>query len=200
MLNVSKSGDIDVSTVNLQDALPVHCMQPIQDVFAEIANVGSVVTDKDGIPITRISNSCDFCKLILGSTEGRQRCFSSWKELAETEDTETTFISCHAGLQYAKAKIKIKSELVASLISGQFYTQSPNIEDERKRVERLAKEYQINPSLLLQAAQEIPLFEHNKPKDLEKWLARVADTFEDISTERADMMLRLQTISEVSAF
>ncbi len=199
MLGGSIDEDIDISASNLQEALPIHCMQPIQDVFAEIAEVGSVVTDKDGNPITRISNSCDFCKLILGSAEGRQGCFSSWKELAEAEGTDTEFRHCHAGLEYARAKIEVKGELVASLVSGQFYTAPPDAEEERKRVEKLAKKCQINPSLLLQAAQEIHLFESSKPKDLEKWLARVADTFVDISTERADMMLRLQTISEVSA-
>ena len=55
----------DIST----EVLPLHCMQPVQNVFAEIAEVGAVTTDTNGQPLTQISNSCDFCKLILGSEE-----------------------------------------------------------------------------------------------------------------------------------
>jgi hypothetical protein len=40
------------------DILPLHWVQPIQQVFAEIAQVGS---------LTDISNSCTFCNLILES-------------------------------------------------------------------------------------------------------------------------------------
>lgn len=58
------------------DILPLHCMQPVQDVFAEIAQVGAVTADKKGQPLTKISNSCDFCKLILGSDEGHQACIN----------------------------------------------------------------------------------------------------------------------------
>ena len=61
------------------DALPLHCMQPVQDVFAEIAEVGSVTAGVDGRPLTRVSNSCDFCKLIMGSEDGRQACIESWR-------------------------------------------------------------------------------------------------------------------------
>ena len=92
----------------LVDALPVHCMQPIQDVFAEIAQVGSVITDKDGTPITKISNACDFCKLILGSEEGRQACHQSWKKLVDQKENAPEFTTCHAGLEYARARIEIK--------------------------------------------------------------------------------------------
>ena len=74
--------DVPVSV----DVLPLHCVQPVQDVFAEIAELGAVTTDKSGMPLTRISNSCDFCKLILGSDEGRQACINSWGKLAEQKD------------------------------------------------------------------------------------------------------------------
>ena len=41
------------------EILPVHCIGVVQDVFADIVNVGSVTTDLDGQPITEISNSCE---------------------------------------------------------------------------------------------------------------------------------------------
>ena len=61
--------------------LPLHCVAPIQRVFAEIAGVGAVTTAPDGQPLTEISNSCAFCDLMLASPSGRQACIASWRRL-----------------------------------------------------------------------------------------------------------------------
>ena len=188
----------EVSPGDFFEALPIHCMQPMQDVFAEIADVGSVITDKEGMPLTRISNSCDFCKLILGSTEGRKKCFASWKSIAEHDDASLEFLSCHAGLQYARGSINLDGEMIASLIGGQFYAETPDQEEEAKKIRKLAKKYQISPDLLEQAAQDISVCDKEQQKKLGAWLQRIADTFGEISGERADLMFRLKKISEVS--
>ena len=198
LLSGEKTDDNMVSPDDFFEALPVHCMQPIQDVFAEIADVGSVVTDKEGFPLTRISNSCDFCKLILGSTEGRKSCFASWKGIAENENEKPEFVQCHAGLLYARGKIEVQGELIASLIAGQFYAEEPDPDEETRRVETLARKYDINSDLLKAAAADISLGKKGEVDRLGAWLQRIADTFGEISGERADLMARLKKISEVT--
>jgi excisionase family DNA binding protein len=182
------------------DVLPLHCMQPVQDVFAEIAEVGSVTTDKVGKPLTHISNSCGFCKLILGSEEGHQACVDSWRKLAEQKDAAPEFIPCHAGLQYARARIEVNGSLIALLIAGQFHITAPTPEEVKKRIHELARKFSIDETLLAQAAQQIPELEARKVPELSKWLEKVAHTFEQISAERADLMCRLQQIAEMSVF
>ncbi len=186
----------EVVTEELFDALPTHCMQPLQDVFAEIANVGSIITDVVGQPLTRVSNSCDFCKLILGSTEGRQACFDSWKKMIEAEQDEPTFARCHAGLQYVTAPIEMQGEFVASLFAGQFYLDAPMPDEERARIRDLAVKYKISPSLLEQAAKDIRYLRLHRKHELERWLERIANTFGDISEERAMLLQRLKQFSE----
>lgn len=182
------------------DVLPLHCMQPVQDVFAEIAEVGAVTTDKYGMPVTRISNSCDFCKLILGSESGREACVKSWKHLVEKDDAAPQFIACHAGLQYARARIEVRGTLIAMLISGQFYAQTPDPGEETSRIRRLAQAYDIDEALLAQAAQRISVLDERKVPQIGKWLEKVAHTFEQISTERSDLMSRLRQIAVMSVF
>lgn len=182
------------------DVLPLHCMQPVQDVFAEIAQVGSVTTDKDGKPLTHISNSCGFCKLILGSEEGRQACVDSWRRLVEQKDAAPEFIPCHAGLQYARARIEVNGSLIALLIAGQFHIIAPTPGEEKNRIHELARKFSIDETLLAQAAQQIPVLDARKVPELSNWLEKVAHTFEQISTERADLMCRLRQISEMSVF
>lgn len=187
------------STVSTE-VLPLNCMQPIQDVFAEIAGAGAVTTDENGQPLTRISNSCDFCKLILGSEGGRQKCITAWRKLAEQKDAAPEFISCHAGLQYARARIEVNGTLIAVLIAGQFYISPPSPQEEKKRVDQLAKTYSIDATLLAQAAQQIQVLEARKVSQLSHWLEEVANTFEQISSERADLMSRLKQIAVMSDF
>ena len=188
----------EVSTDDFFEALPIHCMQPMQDVFAEISGVGSVITDMDGLPLTRISHSCDFCKLVLGSTEGRKACFGSWREIAAQAEDGADFVQCHAGLKYANGHIEANGEMVASLVAGQFYNEKPDPEEERARVRGIAEKFGINPDLLVQAAQDIPVCGPERQGRLGVWLQRIADTFSEISGERADLMARLKRISEVS--
>src|SRR6476659_8031903 len=64
------------------DDLPIHCVQMIQNVFSEIAQVAAVTTGADGQPLTGFSSSCAFCNLILSSEKGREGCVASWRRLS----------------------------------------------------------------------------------------------------------------------
>ncbi len=188
------SRDTAVST----DVLPLHCMQPVQDVFAEIAGIGAVTTSPAGQPLTRVSNLCEFCKLILGSEKGRQACTASWKKLAEQRYAAPEFVSCHAGLQYARAPIEVNGALIAMLIAGQMHAKAPSPEDEKRRIRLLAQTYSIDEAVLEQAAGTVPTLDDRSISQLTKWLQDVAGTFEQISSERADLMSRLRQIAEMS--
>jgi len=156
-------------------ALPLHCIQPMQDVFAEIAEIGSVTTDKDGQPLTRLSNSCDFCKLILGSSDGCRACIDSWRQLAQQKGQAAAFVTCHAGLQYACACIEVGENVVALLVAGQFYVAAPDRSVETKRIQALSERFGISPALLSQAAQQIPVLDERKVSQIGEWLKRAYD-------------------------
>ncbi len=180
------------------DILPLHCVQSVQDVFAEISEVGSVTTDKEGQPLTRFSNSCEFCNLIMSSPEGKAACMASWRKMTEQDALSTKFVPCHAGLQYTGARIEVNDELLGLLISGQFYDQNPDPQEQEERIRKLAAAYHIDPDRLSDAAKKIPVLDQRKESQLGTWLKRVARTFEDISSERASLMHRLKQIAAMS--
>ena len=80
------------------EALPLSCIQAIQDIFAEALGVGTVTTAVDGRPITPISNSSRFCNLILSTEVGRQECIGSWRAAAAERGDTPQLATCHAGL------------------------------------------------------------------------------------------------------
>jgi excisionase family DNA binding protein len=178
--------------------LPLHCVQRIQNVFAEIAEIGVVTVAATGKPLTAISHPSRFSELIWASEAGRQGCIASWAKLAEQPGAAPQFMTCHTGLKYAGARIEINGRLEAILIAGQFYLEAPETIEEAARLKRLAKAYDIDPQALAEAAREITVLDEHKRSHLTSWLQSVAHTFEEIGQERAEMLGRLRRIAEMS--
>lgn len=178
--------------------IPYDCIQTIQNVFAEVAEVGTITIAPDGEPLTGISHSCPFCDLILGSQAGRRGCLTSWRKLAGQPEHQPQFATCHAGLQYAQARIEVNGRLQGMLLAGQFYAIPPEPAEEENRIRRLAERYGLDPAELRAAAGELPVLAARKLDRLGTWLESVAGTFAQIGRERADLLGRLQHIAEVS--
>jgi excisionase family DNA binding protein len=182
-----------------KEVLPIKCIQPIQDVFAEIAQVGSVTTAPDGIPLTRMSNTCAFCSLLLATDSGRQACIASWRTLATHPDHRPRFATCHAGLHYARARIEIDGQIKAMVVAGQFYAAHPDRSEEQVRVRSLARLHHIDAKELSDAAGEIPVVDDRKEAQIGSWMEKIANTFEHFGRERSELMSRLQRIAEITA-
>ena len=182
------------------EILPVHCLQIIQDVFAEMSEIGSLTTDPKGNPLNEVSNSCEFCNLMMASPSGRQACIESWKEIATSSGDQPQFRRCHAGLQYACSRVDVDGEVVGVQMAGQFYVHSPDKAEQADRLKKLAAEHEIDLDALTQAAANICVHSPEQQQRVAKWLARLAETFEIIALERADLVGRLKNIAEMSSF
>lgn len=182
-----------------RDVLPIHCLQPVQDVSAETVEVGAVTTDNDGQPLTEISNSCRFCNLILGTKSGRQACITSWRTLAQQPDAQPQFFTCHAGFQYARARIEVNGVSSAMLVAGQFFTTAPDPAAREAQIQQLAKRHGLSAEELSAADPRHNVLSKSKQAKIATWLKKLADTFAIISLERADMLNRLQQIATLSS-
>jgi excisionase family DNA binding protein len=193
-----KEQDDDSLATSLTTVLPLHCIQAMQNVFAEVAEVGSVTTAPNGEPLTKISNSCRFCNLILASQSGRRACVASWQKLAEQPERQPRFVTCHAGLQYACARIEVGKTSIAMLIAGQFYLTPPDHDEQATRIRQLAALHGLNQQALGNAAATLLILDERKQAQIGKWLETVAHTFEQIAHERAELMGRLRRIAAIS--
>ncbi len=182
------------------DVLPLHCLQPIQEVFSDMIQVSAVTTDADGIPISQFSNPCPFCEMILSSQKGRLACLESWKNIRFSDTDETSFATCHAGLNYTGANIVMDNKKIAKVIAGQFYGTRPDAKAEHSRIQKLAKNYGIDKKKLLKAAGNITVIDERIAAFLGKWLKKVAVSFATLGNERRALMSRLKNIEELSKF
>jgi ligand-binding sensor protein len=196
LVPVVQSPDADV---NVADSLPLSCVQAIQDVFAELADVGAVTTTPTGQPVTSLSNCSRFCQLIQSSRAGRAACIDSWRKLTEEAMPQLHFATCHAGLAYACAHIEVNSKLEAVLVAGQFHATPPNADETRQTVEQLAQRFDLEPALLAEAAAELPVLNRRMQASIGQWLAKVAQTFSQIGKERTALKDRLRLIAAMSS-
>lgn len=180
------------------EVLPLHCVQTIQEVFSDMIQTAAITTGVDGVPISRLSNSCKFCEMILSSKKGKEKCHSSWKEIDFKDGNQTTFAICHAGLNYSGANITLDGKRVAKLITGQFYSKRPDKKEEESRIKKLAKDYKLDYSKLMKAALDIVLIDERIAKFLGKWMQNVAKSFATLGYEKRELMSRLKNISEIS--
>lgn len=180
------------------DVLPVPCVQAIQDVFAEVAGVGAVTVLQDGQPLTRTSNDCRFCRLILASPAGRAGCLATWRALFARSDRAPGFMTCHAGLQCACAHIRVHGAPVAAVVAGQFYVQPPG-EEQAARLGSLAESCGLDAAELAEAASGLRVLTDHAGTHLAHWLDGLARTLEEVGRERAELMGRLRRIAEMTA-
>ena len=178
-------------------ALPLHCAQLIQDMFAEIANVGVVTVSSSGEQLTDVSNSYRFCNLLHSTEKGRQRCAAFWGELHESSG-DRPFTACPAGLRYAHAPVRLNGEPEATVLVGQFYDHDPEPEEERERITRLAAESGLEAGELAVAACSLRTLDERTQAQLGSWVKSLANAFEHIAQERADLTGRLQSIAAMS--
>jgi excisionase family DNA binding protein len=176
--------------------LPIDCFEPIQDVFAAAANVGSVTTTLQGKPLTHFINSCTFCELILASPEGRKRCEASWMRLSQTTDDAPSVERCHAGLGYARGRIQVADEFVAMTFAGQFV--SSDAERAALNVNEIARECNIPEEALRKAAGELRIVEPSRAQWLLTLLNKVAVTFSHIGEQRLVLLKRLRRVVEAA--
>jgi excisionase family DNA binding protein len=183
------------------ESLPISCIEAIQAIFAEALDVGTVTTAVDGTPLTSISNSCEFCDLILQTETGRQRCISSWREAAATPSGAVPRTAeCHAGLGYVWGRIEIRGEFIAATHAGQFLNQPLSDADFSGRISELSKATGLEPDSLRDALASVPVLDRDKRKQVPRLLGRVAETFSEIGEERLSLLVRLERIAEMTQY
>jgi len=157
-----------------------------------------VTTDIEGHAVTEVSNSCDFCQVVLSSKEGERRCSAFWKSL-EKGGTNT----CHAGLLGAGERITTHGKSVGIAVSCQL---DPHGEEKhsdvgwRKNLSQLASELGLAEKSLHAAAAGVRSLQADQLPRITRLVKQVAATFSKIGEERLALLGRLEQIAEITHF
>ena len=111
----------DISNLKLTDIFELEEIQKIQDVFATATGVASLITDVNGIPITKPSNFCRLCSEIIRKTEqGRANCFQSDSIIGKGNPSGPILQTClSGGLWDGGTSISVGEHHIANWLIGQ---------------------------------------------------------------------------------
>ena len=120
----------DTSKLNFHDLFDLEAIQNIQDAFAAATGVASIITDTNGVPITKPSNFCDLCQNVIRKTEkGLANCYKSDEILGQANTGGPTVQPClSGGLLDGGTSIMAGDQHVANWLIGQVLNDSCDIE------------------------------------------------------------------------
>lgn len=180
--------------------LPVHCLQTVQDLFASVSQVGGLVVDPAGEPVTALSGKCQLCRMMQSTPTGAQACRNSWKAMTAAALQGERQFTCHAGLNYLVAPIMDGDALAGWLLAGQIRLANPIPEEQTQHLPDLARAHALPASALQEAFRQAPLIPSEKHTLLHTWVTSAATAMESIMLERAGFMERLQQIANLTQF
>ena len=177
---------------------PAHCVQAIQDLFAEVGQVSAIMIDMQGQPLTQPSRPVQFCQLLQATPTGLALAQTAWHDFAAASLLGNKFFTCPFGLQYIGAPVLDREGQIGLFLAGPFYWQPPNPREKVERIQRLAPAYGVSVAELTQAAAAIPVIEASQHERVEGWPAAAARAIMSILHERINFMDRLQQIASLT--
>lgn len=195
--------EVESIPVDSDSNFPTHCVQTIQDLFADVSQISAVVIDMQGNPLTKISHPTDFCQILFSSPSGANASQASWQAFARDSAAVngavgSKFFTCNAGLHYIGAPIMENDTQIGLFLAGQFYWQPPEPREEAERIRRLASAHNIPLQDLQGAAQKIPVIAPDQHSRVESWPFTAARAVQSILHERLGFMERLQQIANLT--
>ena len=193
------NSDVDLPS-NVDLGFPTHCIQTIQNLFAEISLISALVLDMQGQPLTQVSHPTRFCQLLNSTSTGHDACLASWQDFARDSATGSKFFTCQAGLHYVGAPIFQQDTQIGLFLAGQFYWQPPDVSEETERMRRLASEHNLPLDDLQAAADEIPVIDTKQHDRVKTWPFTAVQAIQGILYERLCFAERLQQIADLTQF
>lgn len=153
--------------IKLTDLIDPNVMQKIQDAFSHYTGMAALMTDANGIPVTKGSGFSHFCDGITRknpkSCENCNKCDRDGAILTRKNKKATAY-TCHAGLCDFAAPIMLEGQMIGSFIGGQVRFE----EVDEEKLTNIAVKYGIDPKMYVEAAKQtncIPMENIQKAAD-----------------------------------
>jgi PAS domain S-box-containing protein len=153
-LDLILSNDSELGNISLSDIVDLDQLQTIQNTFAKVNNVASLITDVKGIPITSPSNFSKLCSIIRGTVKGKEKCHLSDNIIGKESynNRKPVCMPCYScGILEACVPIIIGGKHLGNWIIGQVNLGNSS----EKFIYNYAHEIGINPDDLVKAYKGI---------------------------------------------
>ena len=145
----------NIEKYKFEDLFDMAEIQKLTDAISEALEIGIVIVSPEGVPITKPSNFCNFCRNVVRQSEkGNRNCEYSDSVLGRKADKPIVSKCLSAGLMDAGISIIIKGKHLASWMVGQVQIEEDMLTEDEQR-ER-ARSLGIDEELFLREIQTVP--------------------------------------------
>jgi len=172
------------------DIFNLEDIQRMQDLFADANALASVITNPEGVPITRPSNFCRLCSDIIRKTEkGRANCFKSDAYIGKQCKSGPFFQTClSGGLLDASASITFGERHIANWLIGQVRNQDMD----EKRMIAYADEIGVKHEDFIKAMNEVPVMSVEKFRKISEMLFVFANELSENAYKNLQLKLHIE--------
>jgi excisionase family DNA binding protein len=186
----------DGAAPTLADLLPLPSLQLIQDAFAEALGVMMVVTDMEGRPVTRVSNSCGLYETVIGNAEAATRCIQGWQRMAGGLTMEAKFLPNELGLLCTRGLIRSGNELKGMVFLGGIapddWPPSP------EGIEAIAAHHGLDPECVQNSILAVHRLNRPERERALGFAQRLADICSHMMEDWSSLHRRLQAIASLT--
>lgn len=159
--------------VTTDNFLDIEFFQTLQDRFSEEFGIASIITDINGIPLTKPSNFSDFCiNNVRACEEGLKKCqfFDAYGGCKAKINKEPIIYPCHAGLIDFASPIIMGDTQVGCFLCGQVLTEKPD--EEKFKV--YAKELKLNEDKYIEALRKVKILPYERIEYIADFLYKIS--------------------------
>ena len=182
----------DKSLNKISDFLDIEFFQILQDRLSEEFGIASIITDVNGLPLTRPSNFSEFCGLHTRGTEiGLKKCMlcDAYGGLKAKALKKPIVYRCHSGLTDFASPIIMEDTLVGCFLCGQVLSEEP---DEEK-FKKIAREIGVDEDIYIEALRKVKILPYKK-------IEYIADFLYEISSKISNFTYHQNTGMSASEF
>ncbi|MDQ6820234.1 MAG: PocR ligand-binding domain-containing protein [Actinomycetota bacterium] len=179
----------------LTDLIEVSVLQSIQDTFAKVFGLPTVITDLGGRNVTNITHRVRFCEdLTRPSRIGGARCTGCDLQAMEqaSEANRPAIFKCWNGLYDCAIPIAPKGEVLGYFLCGQILTGLPDAD----RFARTAEEIGTSPEAYLQALRGVRVMPLDQYESSIRTMHTLAQMIADQAAASIDNLKVLQDALE----
>lgn len=174
---------------HLTDLIDVETLQKVQNAFSDMSGIAAVITDVNGVAITKDSGGCDFCHKYIRSTELGVRQCAECDKMGATKAAKAKAACvyfCHAGLVEFAAPIMAHGTTVGCIVGGQLLT----IPLEEKHLREVGEKLGVDAEKLIESAKDIRIVNKQTIDKVSNALYTIANVLSDVAFSKHQVNMK----------
>ncbi len=169
--------------LHITDLIDVELLQNMQDSFCELYGFPAIISDSNGVPVTKPSVTFDFCKDCVQTTalgrECKEKCVRIEKEQAAKEGGASIY-ACNGGFLYYTTPITVNGSFMGTFTGGQVLSKPLTEEQTRE----MAKKWGIDFAFFAEQIKKVPVVSEKELKKRADFLCTISNGISSLAYNR----------------